>query len=106
MELQQEFNQLEKLVEEAHRRYLESRKDLEDLKRQAEEEAPFTDADGNELPLKAQLEALPVDNVEDAEAALEEATAKANSIVEVDESVINRYQQQEKDLEEKESRFT
>jgi chromosome segregation ATPase len=42
--------------------------------------APLVDEDDEPLPLKAKLEALPVENMEEAQAALEDAEAKANSI--------------------------
>ena len=47
---------------------------------QCKQRAPLHDDDDNPLPLKAQLEALNVDTIDDAVAALEEAEAKANSI--------------------------
>jgi len=42
--------------------------------------APLKDDNDNPLPLKARLEALPVDTVDEAMAALEEAEVKANTI--------------------------
>jgi chromosome segregation ATPase len=44
------------------------------------ERAPLTDANKEPLPLKAKLEALPVETIEEAEAALDEQQAKANTI--------------------------
>lgn len=47
---------------------------------QCKQKAPLHDEDDNPLPLKAKLEALLVETIDEAVAALEEAEAKANSI--------------------------
>lgn len=73
--------------------------DARALKEKAEEEAPLVDENNEPLPLKAQLEDLPLDNVEEAQAALEEAEEKANDII-ADTDVIRQYQDRRRELED------
>ena len=68
------------------------------MKEKAEQIAPLYDENGNELPLKGELDALPVDNLEEALAALEEAEAKANSIV-ADPNIIRQYEERKISIE-------
>lgn len=53
--------------------YSEKRKLLVQKKEDAEKEAPIIDEDGNDTPLKAQLEALEVSDLTEVDAAIEEA---------------------------------
>jgi vacuolar-type H+-ATPase subunit I/STV1 len=75
------------------------RQDLQKLKVKADEEAPLVDEDGNELPLKAELEALGEENLEDVEAALDEAEAKLNEI-EADPNVLRLYKEKQQQMED------
>jgi chromosome segregation ATPase len=75
-----------------------SRRLLEDLKAKADEAAPLHAEDGSELPLKKQLDDLPVETREETEAALEEAEAKVNSII-ADPNVVRHYEERQKEIE-------
>ena len=79
--------------------YKKARKDLENLKRAADEFAPIRDENGEDLPLKEELEALPFETLEEAEDALEEAIRKADSIVS-DPNVIRQYEEMEQKIED------
>lgn len=68
----------------------------------AEKEAPLVDADGNETELKAQLEAITLDNVNELQCAYEEAMAKANDIAD-NPNAIRQYEQRKRDIEELEA---
>ena len=72
---------------------------MEVLKAQADREAALTDADGNELPLRAQLDAVACDSVPDAQAALEEAEQHADSII-ADPNVIRQYEARMQEMEQ------
>ena len=56
------------------------------------------DADGNDLPLKEQMESLPVDSVDECQAALDEAKQKVLSI-EHDPSIARQYEKAKEELE-------
>lgn len=88
--------------QDATAQYTQQRKVLQQLKNKAEEEAPLTDENGEELPLKAQLEDLPVEHVEEARAALEEAMAKVDSII-ADPKVVRVYEEKKLELESSEA---
>jgi chromosome segregation ATPase len=68
------------------------------LKKEADREAPLQDEDGNDTPLKAQLEALGVDTLPEALAALEEAEQKVDSI-EADHNAIREYERNKEETE-------
>lgn len=61
--------------------------------------APLMDDDNEPLPLKEKLEQLPVETIEEAQAALEEADAKANSIDE-NPDVMIQYEKLKQDIVE------
>jgi chromosome segregation ATPase len=102
----QEKDEVERVLSEVQQRYqtastafAQAKKDLEALKKKADAEAPIKDDDGNELPLKDQLEDLPVDSTTECELALDEAVQKANSIV-ADSNVIRVYEERKREMEE------
>lgn len=64
---------------------------------ECKDRAPLQDDDDNALPLKAKLEALPVDSIEEAVAALEEAEAKANGIDD-NPDVLRQYDKLKEDI--------
>lgn len=96
---EQSLNELTQSVQRAQKEYAEARKELENLKALADENAPLYDENGGDLPLKAQLEDLPVETMEEAQAALEEAEAKAESIV-ADANVMRQYEAKKQEMEE------
>lgn len=75
-----EFKNLQDREVNARNMLKEEKKRMNATLNQCKERAPLHDDHDNPLPLKAQLEALNVDTIEDAVAALEEAETKANSI--------------------------
>ena len=75
----------------------EEKKRMNATLNQCKERAPLHDDDDNPLPLKAQLEALNVDTIDDAVAALEEAEAKANSIDD-NPDVLRQYEQLKREI--------
>jgi chromosome segregation ATPase len=82
-----------------NQQYKQARARLTDLKREADSIAPITDDDGNDLPLKAELDGLPVETLDEAEDALDEAIRKADEIV-ADPNVIRQYELRQKEMEE------
>lgn len=60
--------------------YKKTRVELAQLKQSCDEEAPIMDADGNDLPIKAELEALPFETVQEAELAVRVECAVSNII--------------------------
>jgi chromosome segregation ATPase len=93
-ELAETENEARKLVTMFNRQ----RDAMRELKQHAEQHAPLVDAEGNELPLKAQLDALPVKSVAETEAAMEEAKAKINGI-DANPEVIRQYHERKKEIE-------
>jgi len=87
--LERQFDGLTKSFNEAKDR-------LKILKREAETTAPMQDSNGNDLPLKAELEKLPA-SLEDIEAALEEAHLKINRIHDNPE-VLRQYEDRLKEI--------
>jgi chromosome segregation ATPase len=97
-EKRHEQNELEREYGVIADRFTKARNDVERFKNEAENEAPLFDRNRNELPLKALLDELAVNTKEEAEAALEEATAKANSIV-ANPDVVRQYEERKQDIE-------
>lgn len=93
-ELAETENEARKIVAMFNRQ----RDAMKELKQHAEQHAPLVDAEGNELPLKAQLDALPVKSVAETEAAMEEAKAKINGI-DANPEVIRQYHERKKEIE-------
>ena len=79
--------------------FKEAKKKLTDLKEEADQLAPINDPEtGDELPLRAELEALPFETLDEAEDALDEANRKADSI-HSDPNVIREYEKLELNIE-------
>jgi chromosome segregation ATPase len=89
----------EKQFEAAKKDYKAAINEVHQLKKQADMEAPLHDEDGNDTPLKAQLEALGVDTLPEALAALEEAEQKIESI-EADHNAVRAYQRNKQETED------
>jgi chromosome segregation ATPase len=98
MEKEQLFNQHTTEYGRMSKLFETSRRVLEDLKAKADEAAPLQAEDGSDLPLKKLLDDLPVETREETEAALEEAEAKANSII-ADPNVVRHYEERKKEIE-------
>lgn len=98
LEAQDNFKTAESQYKRANEKFAKLRSALEKLKEQADEEAPLCDEEGNELPLKAQLEELGVANTQEAEVALEEAEEKANSII-ANPNVVRQYEEKKEEME-------
>jgi chromosome segregation ATPase len=103
-EMQRKIDQAQHEYQDATNGYNQKRKLLQELKSRAEEKAPLNDENGEELPLKAQLEDLPVEDVEEARAALEEARTKVDSII-ADPKVVRVYEQKKQELEASETQL-
>jgi len=91
-EIEEKFNRISM-------QFNECRTKLQACKRQADEMAPLCDADGQDLPLKAQLEELPVETLEEAAVALEDASAKVNSI-DANPDAVRQYEARKQEMED------
>lgn len=81
----------------AHKQYEHFKNRAKELMDKAKEIAPLKDSDGNDTPLKAELEKLPSDLL-DIDAALEDASNKVNSVHDNPE-VIRRYEEQRVEID-------
>ena len=79
--------------------FKDSMKRVHAAKVQAEEHAPLFDENGDDLPLKAELESLGVETLDDAVVALEEAEAKVKNI-HADNNAIREYERNQTEMEE------
>lgn len=91
---QEAQNELARVTQE----FSAKKNSMKEAKALAESKAPLEDADGNALPLKAELEALSVNTLEETEAAMEEANAKVNGI-DANPEVIRQYEERKKEIE-------
>lgn len=71
---------------------------MKEAKALAEKEAPLEDESGNPLPLKDELEALPVTSIAETEAAIDEARAKVDGI-DANPDVIRQYEERKREIE-------
>jgi structural maintenance of chromosomes protein 5 len=84
---------------EVQHHYKEKRNELKKLVIEARNEAPLQDAEGNETPLKAQLEELAeFETIEQAEVALEEAEDQINKVV-ADPGVFRQYEKKKQEVQ-------
>jgi chromosome segregation ATPase len=95
-EKEQLYNEHTSEYERISKLFETSRRLLVELKAKADEAAPLSDEDGVS-PLKKLLDDLPVETREETEAALEEAEAKANSII-ADPNVVRHYEERKKEI--------
>eukprot|EP00934_Nitzschia_sp_Nitz4_P002927 Nitzschia sp. Nitz4//scaffold11_size288233//84805//88427//NITZ4_000754-RA/size288233-snap-gene-0.15-mRNA-1//1//CDS//3329534014//2917//frame0 len=86
-----EFKSLEDQARMVAEQFKRAKSEVIRQKQNADRQAPLEDGNGNDLPLKAQLEELPVSSLDEAGAALEEAQAKVDSIV-ADNGVIQEHE--------------
>lgn len=68
-------------------------------KNRADEEAPLMDENKNELPLKAELEGLGVETLDEALCALDEAEAKVQNI-HADHNAIREFERNQAEMDE------
>jgi len=80
-------------------RFKESKARLQECRTRADQIAPLRDENGNDTPLKAQLEELVVENLEEANVALEDANNKVNSI-DANPDAVRQYEARQKEMEE------
>lgn len=99
-----DYRSIEKKFLDASEAFKRAKEELHRLKKIADEEAPIEDEHGNELPLKAQLEELPVTVLEEAQVALDEAEAKIESIA-ADQNVIREHERNLAEVEEVQSQL-
>jgi chromosome segregation ATPase len=102
VEKKKEFADLEERGARIAQKFNQIKKDLAEKKEKAETTAPLTDENGRELPLKALLEELDVQNLHDVEAAHEEAMSKADSIV-ANPAVVRQYKELKEKIEAKQT---
>eukprot|EP00592_Proboscia_alata_P008728 CAMPEP_0194357712 /NCGR_PEP_ID=MMETSP0174-20130528/5153_1 /TAXON_ID=216777 /ORGANISM="Proboscia alata, Strain PI-D3" /LENGTH=1120 /DNA_ID=CAMNT_0039127847 /DNA_START=129 /DNA_END=3491 /DNA_ORIENTATION=+ len=94
---------LEDVYNEISRAFVQARDNLRKLKNEADKIAPLKSADGTELPLKAELEALP-ESLDEVEIRLEEAVDKVESIQDNPE-VLQAYEQRKLEIERTKKRL-
>lgn len=75
-----EFHNLEQQAIKAANDFNAIRQKLAAKKAEADQIAPLTDEDGNDLPLKEELEKLEVSTLEEVELSIEEAQQKLQEI--------------------------
>lgn len=98
-EAERTINETKQRYQDAVAAFNEAKRELIQLQKDAEESAPLHDENGEELPLKAQLEDLAMETPEETQAALEEAHHTANSIV-ADRNVVRQYEARQREMEE------
>jgi len=98
-EAQNAYDEAMRAYQSVNQQYKQAKARLTDLKKEAEAIAPITDDEGNDLPLKGELEDLPVETLDEAEDALDEAIRKADEIV-ADPNVIRQYELRQKEMEQ------
>jgi len=96
-ERKEDFAKLSNDFETAHKQYELYKNRAKELMEKAKEFAQLKDADGNDTPLKAELEKLPSDLLE-LDALLDEASNKVNAVHDNPE-VLRRYEEQRVEIE-------
>jgi chromosome segregation ATPase len=94
----QDFSQLEESAQKLSQKFNSLKKSLTEKKQQAEKIAPLTDEDGNDTPLKAQLEGLDVSDTNEVVVALEEAK-KVLSQYAANPEVLRQYEKLKDEIE-------
>ena len=97
-EIMREYRQIEAEFKDAGEAYKRAKTEVHRMKEIADREAPLEDDEGNDLPLKAALDELPVETLEEAEVALEEAENRLDSIVD-DKNAIRQYEEVQIEME-------
>lgn len=98
-EKKQAFDDLLIDVKRVNEEFQHSRKAAQELQQRANKEAPLHDEDGNDLPLRAELESLGVETLDQVEVAMEEAEQKANSI-DANPDAIRQFEARKKEIEQ------
>jgi structural maintenance of chromosomes protein 5 len=104
-EARAEFGELEQQLNNAKANLKTGKNKLKVMKADADRAAPIVDDNGDPLPLKDLLEALPYATTEEIDVALEEFQAKANSIDD-NPDVVRQYEQRKKEIAEKEQELS
>jgi chromosome segregation ATPase len=97
-EMRQALNEFQRDYSEVVAKFVRTRDEVRRLQVEAERDAPLVDINGHDLPIKAKLDGLEATTIEEAEAALDEATAKANSIDD-NPDVVRQYEQRQEEIE-------
>ena len=95
---QQEFAEIEHEARRIMAEFNVQKSKMRELKDLAEQRAPIMDENKNPLPLKDELEALPVSTIPEIEAAMDEASAKVNGIA-ANPDVLRQYEERKKEIE-------
>ena len=96
---QEEFRKVETEYIKIQADYKRSVAEVRRVKEEADREAPLHDAHGNDLPLKAQLEELGVETLDEALLALDDAQQKVDNII-ADHNAIREYERNKAELED------
>lgn len=91
-----EYRKLEKDLQRVSAQFNQEKQELRALKEEVMRVAPVTDENGDELPLKAELEKLP-DNLNEIEDAMDDVSERISNIHE-NPDVMRRYEQQKREL--------
>jgi structural maintenance of chromosomes protein 5 len=102
--MKKSYEEIEREAIEIQGQFAAAKKELQEKRDEALSVAPLEDENGNDLPLKAELEALEVTTLHDLDAALEEAEAKANAI-DANPNFLRRYQEQKEKMVQIEERL-
>eukprot|EP00977_Amphora_coffeiformis_P025730 scaffold21715_cov116-Amphora_coffeaeformis.AAC.1 len=98
-EMQKKTSKFEKEAKDVQDEFKRVKEALRQKKDAVERTAPLKDDDGNELPLRGELQALGVETLAEVDAAYEEAEQRANGIVDNPEA-LQRYEDQKKKIDE------
>mmetsp|Transcript_41702 Transcript_41702/g.120457 ORF Transcript_41702/g.120457 Transcript_41702/m.120457 type:complete len:1122 (+) Transcript_41702:155-3520(+) len=93
-----ELAEAERMFKDAKAEYNRMAEEVNRLHEEANAVAPLMDADKNELPLKAELDALPVATVDECMVAMEESAQEVDSI-EADHNAIREYERNKEAIE-------
>lgn len=102
--MKKSYQDIEREAIEIQAEFSRAKKELQAKREEAFLVAPLDDENGNDLPLKAELEGLDMNTLHDLDAALEEAEAKANAI-DANPNFLQRYQEQKEKMVQIEERL-
>lgn len=96
---QAEFRKVETEYVKVQADYKKSVAEVRRVKEEADREAPLVDDNGNDLPLKAELEELGVETLDEALLALDDAQQKVENII-ADHNAIREFERNKAELED------
>lgn len=102
-EKEQETKELEHLVSVNNAHFTDAKRRMKELKIYADRIAPMKDAEGNDLPLKAQLQELP-ETLGEIDAAIADNQELINSISD-NPQVLSQYEKRKAEIEKKKEEF-